>query len=119
MGWKPIASKYPQKLLLLAGFGTYFLVVYLLMARTGITCVFLHFLGIPCPGCGMTRALLCVLRLDFLGALDYNPLIFAMPYVFGYIFFEWKAPVHKWILCAIGVFAIVNWVINIVSNVII
>lgn len=29
--------------------------------------------GVPCPGCGVTRAVLSVLRLDLPGAFAYNP----------------------------------------------
>ena len=32
--------------------------------------------GFPCPGCGMTRALLCVLKLDFAGAWRMHPFIY-------------------------------------------
>ena len=32
------------------------------------------FLGGPCPGCGLTRAYLAVLRLDFSAAFRYHPL---------------------------------------------
>ena len=31
-------------------------------------------IGIPCPGCGMTRAILCLLKFDFKGAIKYNAL---------------------------------------------
>lgn len=37
-------------------------------------CPFLHFFGIPCPGCGMTRALLSAVRFDFREAFYYHPL---------------------------------------------
>lgn len=37
-------------------------------------CPFDYFLGIPCPGCGMTRAFLALLRLDFEEAFYYHPL---------------------------------------------
>lgn len=37
-------------------------------------CPFLYFFGIPCPGCGMTRALLSMIRLDFKEAFYYHPL---------------------------------------------
>ena len=33
-----------------------------------------YFLGIPCPGCGMTRAFLSLLHLDFKTAFFYHPL---------------------------------------------
>ncbi len=35
--------------------------------------------GVPCPGCGMSRALLCALRLDFAGAFHYHPLFWIVP----------------------------------------
>lgn len=37
-------------------------------------CPFRFFLGVPCPGCGMTRAFLSLLRLDFKMAFAYHPL---------------------------------------------
>lgn len=73
--------------LLLAG---YFVITYTVMHYMDITCVFLKIFGIPCPGCGMTHALLSLLKLDFYGAAKYNILIFFMPYVFLYIFFNIK-----------------------------
>jgi hypothetical protein len=35
-------------------------------------------LGIPCPGCGLTRATLAVLRGDFGAALRFHPLVFLL-----------------------------------------
>ncbi len=37
-------------------------------------CPFRAISGIPCPGCGMTRAFLALAEGDFLGALRFNPL---------------------------------------------
>ena len=48
-------------------------------------CPFRYILGVPCPGCGMTRALYCALRLDFAGAWKYHPLIYLMPFVGIYL----------------------------------
>lgn len=39
---------------------------------TGFTCPILYFFKIPCPTCGVTRALLALLRLDFKAYLQYN-----------------------------------------------
>ena len=45
-------------------------------------CVFKNFFGIPCPGCGMTRAHLAALRLDWKEAFSFHPLWpFALPLV--------------------------------------
>lgn len=35
--------------------------------------------GVACPGCGMSRAVEAVLRLDFQLALEYHPLVFLLP----------------------------------------
>lgn len=37
-------------------------------------CPVRHLIGIPCPGCGMTRACLAVCRLDFAEAFRMHPL---------------------------------------------
>ena len=108
-----------RKVLLGFGLLAYFTAAFYIMKRTGIPCVFRHFLGIPCPGCGMTRAMYSLVSLDFQAAWQYNPLIFTMPYVVCYLFFEWKHPVHKRILFFIGIAAIANWLINIIFNVVI
>lgn len=41
--------------------------------QRGIGCPLLTVTGIPCPGCGATRAALALLRLDLPGALALNP----------------------------------------------
>jgi hypothetical protein len=42
------------------------------------------FIGIPCPGCGLTRATLALLRGDVAGALHFHPLVFVLAPVFGF-----------------------------------
>jgi hypothetical protein len=37
-------------------------------------CPFAYFSGVPCPGCGLTRAGLCLLRGDVQGAMALSPL---------------------------------------------
>ncbi len=108
-----MTDKMKRKLLLLVLLLSYFTLAYFLLNCFKIPCVFQACFGIPCPGCGMTRAATSVLRLDFVGAWGYNPLIFAMPYVFLYLFCDWKAKIHKYILLAIGVAALLNWIIHI------
>ena len=68
--------------------------ITLLLAAAGILllldvgCLFRHITGIPCPGCGMTRAQLAALRLDFRAAFWYHPLWFLpLPLLAGQFLF--------------------------------
>lgn len=45
----------------------------------GLPCPFQYLFGISCAGCGMTRALWSLIRLDFPAALAYHPLCVALP----------------------------------------
>ena len=42
------------------------------------------FFGIPCPGCGLTRATLALLHGDFGAALHFHPLVFVLTPLFAY-----------------------------------
>jgi hypothetical protein len=55
----------------------------LLLASGKMQCGFARLLHIPCPGCGTTRAVWALLRLDPIGALRFNPLA---PFVTGLLF---------------------------------
>ena len=67
------------------------LLLYSIMFGFGITCPIKYLTGLSCPGCGMTRAILCLLRFDFSGAWFYHPLVFALPiFALAYIFFAVK-----------------------------
>ncbi|NBU91377.1 MAG: DUF2752 domain-containing protein [Flavobacteriia bacterium] len=41
-----------------------------------IPCLWKSVFGFSCPGCGLTRAAISLIQLDFYRALAYNPLIF-------------------------------------------
>ena len=77
----------------------------------GIPCAVNKVFGIYCPGCGLTRALGAMLRLDFIQAFKYNvfslvliPLIaivfvtFIWEYIFDRSSFISKIPVAFWII---------------------
>lgn len=38
-------------------------------------------IGLPCPGCGMTRAIICLLKLDIKGSFRYNALCLILLFI--------------------------------------
>lgn len=48
-------------------------VLPLLPAGAGVPCVLRAVTGIPCPFCGMTRAVVAAVHLDFPASLAFNP----------------------------------------------
>ena len=99
----------PFKLSFTVGYG----LLALLANRLGIRCLFLQFFGIPCPGCGMTRALLCLLRLDLRGAAAYHPMVFALPLMYLYFLLSGRLFRQKWadaaLWSAIGAGFFLHW----------
>ena len=60
------------------------LAILVALAKNGIglSCLFYQITGLQCPGCGNSRAVLSLLRLDFAAALSYNLLF---PLEFAYL----------------------------------
>ena len=54
--------------------GTYFV----LGTIFDITCPIKYIIKLPCPTCGMTRALISLIKLDFKGYVEYNFMAFFM-----------------------------------------
>jgi hypothetical protein len=48
--------------------------LYAVMELVGITCPIRFFTGISCAGCGMSRAWIALLHMDFAAAFRYHPL---------------------------------------------
>lgn len=46
--------------------------------------------GISCPGCGMSRAIISLMRCDFSGAFHNHPFVFLLPAVFVLFLFSKK-----------------------------
>ncbi len=55
--------------------------IIMLVWNLSIGCPIDWLFGIPCAGCGMSRALVAVLHFDFYSAWCYHPLIYLMPFV--------------------------------------
>lgn len=74
--------------------------------------------GLPCPGCGMSRALFSLAKLDFAGAWYYHPLVFFLPLPLLYLIHRkaWKLPGGKRaaiaVAAAIGIALLAVYVIR-------
>lgn len=54
-----------------------------------IPCMFKKITGFYCPGCGITRCLLTLLKLDFYRAFRYNILVFILlPFLIFYVLYN-------------------------------
>ena len=81
----------------------------IMFVYTRIGCPFRLFLGICCPGCGMTRALMALLCFDFLGAFSYNPCVYILP--IGLVIFLCRRKIPKTtfnVLMGIGIFLFIG-----------
>ena len=60
---------------------------YIFIRITGLAvpCIFRKITGFLCPGCGITRAILAAVRLDFAKAFAYNQFTFIVLPVLAYI----------------------------------
>lgn len=61
-----------------------------------IGCPVRFFLGISCPGCGITRAWLAALTLDFHQAFSLHPLFWMVPFLILAVLFEDKLASSRW-----------------------
>jgi len=69
-------SRAKRAIVIIALLGLYMAAAYLL---TGTACVFKSTMGIPCPGCGLSRAYMACMALDFETAFFYHPLFWYLP----------------------------------------
>ena len=80
---KRAASLAAKAAVLFAAGVLYFLFVSL--TGRGIPCVFHALTGLYCPGCGTTRMVLSLAKLDFRGAVRYNAaVLFMLPFFAAY-----------------------------------
>ena len=67
----------------------------LLLWSVAIGCPIYRLLGVTCPGCGMTRGILCLLRLDFASAFKHHPLCLLLAFETLYVVF--RGAIVKWV----------------------
>ena len=86
----------------------------------GWNCPIKYLTGVPCPGCGLSRALAALLRLDFRTALRFHPMVFVLPPVVLYALYTGMSPVidyfeiflERMLLWSVIVLDIAIWLIR-------
>ena len=81
-----------------------------------ISCPFLAMTGLPCPTCGMTRAWIAALSLDYQTAFSYHPLFWTVPILYLCFLYDGRLFQRKWIHTALyillGAAFAVHWAIT-------
>ncbi len=71
--------------LILLGVGALY-ALFMKLTGIGIPCPFRLLTGLQCPGCGVSRMCLALLRLDFKSAFGYNQAIFCLAPILLFVF---------------------------------
>lgn len=105
-----------KKLLMTAGYLGLLCIFYYFK----IQCFFLTLFHIPCPGCGMSRALLAALRLDFRSAFDYHLMFWSVPLLYLYFLLDGRVFGSKFINRAVFIFIlsgfVINWIFSLINH---
>ncbi len=83
-----------------------------------LPCVFIFFLHVPCPGCGMSRAMFSALQGNFSLAFSYHMMWWAVPIAYIYFLTDGRLLpfkiLDKIVLWGIAAGFLLNWVVNLV-----
>ncbi|MBQ2952833.1 MAG: DUF2752 domain-containing protein [Clostridia bacterium] len=104
---RPIAH-WRQKLAGLAALAAIVAVMYLLQAG----CIIQRLTGVPCPGCGMTRAVLALLAGDVPGALRHHGMVWSLPVLLAMYLWEGRLFRRRWINGALMALLVAGFAAN-------
>lgn len=92
--------------------GYYFLNKYF---DFSIPCLFHELTNLYCPGCGITRMLFSLIKLDFYQAFRYNPLVFILFFICIFIqilsiFIRRKIKIPEYIYYVLLIIVFIYWI---------
>ena len=94
-----------------------FLFGVVILYCSGVGCVWKYFFDIECPGCGMTRAYIALLDMDFKAAFSFHPMFWSVPVIGMYILCDGKvfrnSKLNYLILVVIGAGFLINYSLKI------
>ena len=104
------------KLIATAGVG----IALLLIVVFDVSCPIRIASGFPCISCGLSRAWLSALRLDFSAAFSFHPMFWSIPVLYLYVLFDaklFKNAIINWtVFGLIAAGFLVNYVFVLVIN---
>jgi len=113
---RPLRKPGLKILYLVIGIGGLLLLLYLQPS-----CVVKQQLGIVCPSCGLTRAWLSVLRLDFRSAFVSHAMFWVIPVVGFYILFDMRPfcndKINYGILCGMSMVFILYFILRLILHI--
>lgn len=81
-----------------------------------VTCIIKKVFGIACLGCGMTRAVIYAIKLDFANAFTLHPMFWSLPVLFLYFLYDGHLFNNKKanfaILAVIALGFLLNWLVR-------
>ena len=87
-----------------------FFYYFIINRMFGYVCPSMIIVGLPCPGCGLTRAALCLIRGDIGGSLRMNPmLLFIAAYAVLVVLKKKTAAEYYLIIISIISFMVFGW----------
>lgn len=97
---------------------TGYIFLLIVLWKLNVKCVFRTLFEIPCPGCGMTRALIAMLRLDLKQAFLYHPMVWSVPVIGAMLLLDGgifkKKRWNNLLLCGIGIGFIAVWILRLI-----
>lgn len=85
-----------------------------------IPCLFHELTNLYCPGCGITRMMFSLIKLDFYQAFRYNPLVFVLFFIYIFIqilsiFIKRKIKIPEYIYYILLIIVFIYWIFRNVS----
>ncbi|MBR5451668.1 MAG: DUF2752 domain-containing protein [Clostridia bacterium] len=96
------------KLIVTAALLLYAAALYLLK----IPCPIYAISGVKCLGCGMTRALVAAVKLDFSAAFQYHAMFWSVPLLYVCFMLDGKPFRHKFLNVLIYIAVIIGFITN-------
>ena len=81
-----------------------------------LPCIWIYLTGYHCPGCGMTRACISALKLDFYKAFSYHYMFWSVPLLITYFITDGNLfknkTLNKIVFIIIALGFVINWIMR-------